>query len=510
MPVPEPEYGECALLDVADLPTGGLSDGVYGDITVSGAGTAMNINADTITTTELANDAVQTANILDDSVATAKIPNGAITLAKQATLAANSIQGNNTGSPATPIALTVAQVKTLLALANTDISGLGTLATQSGTFSGSSSGTNTGDQTTIAGITGTKAQFNTAITDGDILFVGDAPTAHTHLLVAGATDVTITAANLNTLDDGVNTALHFHDTDRARANHTGTQASTTILNFAADVAATAAVTANTAKVTNATHTGDVAGSGALTIANDAVTYAKMQNVSASDKILGRISGSGDVEEIACTAAGRNLIDDADAATQRSTLGLTDSAILPNVSLTTRLGFITGQYVDQSLLALASATVAGVADRMELYPYVPFITHTIDRIGVYVTTGVAATTCKLVAYSSDANGYASTRLFETSTLSTVTSSTFVEATVSQQFVAGTIYWIGVRWSGTATLRSIALGACPSFGLTSNSVAAYATCLRRTLAYATPATTPWSFVNGDRIASASNVSIRMRVA
>jgi len=40
-------------------------------------------------------------------------------------------------------------------------------------------GTNTGDQTSIVGITGTKAQFNTAVTDGDIQYVGDAPTAHT-------------------------------------------------------------------------------------------------------------------------------------------------------------------------------------------------------------------------------------------------------------------------------------------------------------------------------------------
>jgi hypothetical protein len=41
------------------------------------------------------------------------------------------------------------------------------------------------------------------------------------------------------------------------------------------------------------------GSGALTIANDAVTYAKMQNVSATSRILGRkTSGAGDPEE--CT------------------------------------------------------------------------------------------------------------------------------------------------------------------------------------------------------------------
>lgn len=42
------------------------------------------------------------------------------------------------------------------------------------------SGTNTGDQTSIVGITGTKAQFDTAVTDGNFMYTGDAPTAHTH------------------------------------------------------------------------------------------------------------------------------------------------------------------------------------------------------------------------------------------------------------------------------------------------------------------------------------------
>ena len=74
-----------------------------------------------------------------------------------------------------------------------------------------------------------------------------------------------------------------------------------------------------------TLTGNVTGSGtgsfAATISNDAVTYAKMQNVSGSDKVLGRISGSGDVEEITMTGAGRDLMDDATAAAQATTLGL---------------------------------------------------------------------------------------------------------------------------------------------------------------------------------------------
>ena len=49
------------------------------------------------------------------------------------------------------------------------------------------------------------------------------------------------------------------------------------------------IDANTAKNTNATHSGDVTGSGALTIAADAVTYAKMQNLGTADRVLGSTS-----------------------------------------------------------------------------------------------------------------------------------------------------------------------------------------------------------------------------
>ena len=85
--------------------------------------------------------------------------------------------------------------------------------------------------------------------------------------------------------------------------------------------AKAAIDLNTLKLTNANHTGEVTGSGALTITAKAVTYAKIQDITATDKILGRkTAGAGVTEEITCTAAGRALIDDASAADQITTLG----------------------------------------------------------------------------------------------------------------------------------------------------------------------------------------------
>lgn len=75
--------------------------------------------------------------------------------------------------------------------------------------------------------------------------------------------------------------------------------------------------------------GDVTVSGVgtvITINTGVVSYAKIQDVSSGDRLLGRITGAGDVEEITCTTAGRALLDDADASAQRTTLGLGTAAL----------------------------------------------------------------------------------------------------------------------------------------------------------------------------------------
>ena len=69
----------------------------------------------------------------------------------------------------------------------------------------------------------------------------------------------------------------------------------------------------------------VSSSGAAwTIDANAVTFAKMQAVSAN-VLLGNDATGTTVEEIPCTAAGRALLDDADASAQRATLGLGTAA-----------------------------------------------------------------------------------------------------------------------------------------------------------------------------------------
>lgn len=101
-----------------------------------------------------------------------------------------------------------------------------------------------------------------------------------------------------------------------------------------------------------------------TIDNDAVTYAKIQNVSATDRLLGRsTAGAGDIEEITCTAAGRAILDDADATAQRTTLGLGTLATANYPSITNASNFITtdvalatlGTYFDIASVSLVAGT-----------------------------------------------------------------------------------------------------------------------------------------------------------
>lgn len=91
-------------------------------------------------------------------------------------------------------------------------------------------------------------------------------------------------------------------------------------------------------------------------------------VSAADKLLGRVTvGAGSVEEITCTTAGRALLDDADAATQRTTLGLGSLATQSGTFSGTSSGTNTGDnapnssthYIGTTAIALnrSSATQA---------------------------------------------------------------------------------------------------------------------------------------------------------
>ena len=126
--------------------------------------------------------------------------------------------------------------------------------------------------------------------------------------------------------------------------------------------------------------------GTAALADGAVTYAKLQDVSATDRLLGRrTAGAGDVEEIDCTAAGRALLDDVDAAAQRTTLGLgtlaTQSGTFSGTHSGTTSGTNTG---DQTITLTGAVTGSGTGS------FATSITNsavTYDKIQNTTTTNV---------------------------------------------------------------------------------------------------------------------------
>ena len=193
-----------------------------------------------------------------------------------------------------------------------------------------------------------------------------------------------------------------------------------------------------------------------------------------------------------------------AATVNDRLNTISNFASPNAG-----GVVTGQYYDNSFQGTASSTLIGAANRIELAPYYTSVPLSINQIGVAVSTAVASSTVKIVIYSSDSNGWPNTLLYETAALSTAATG-YVFESLTFSFSSGVQYWVGVRHSSTATLRTINVSSAVNLGLTSSTAANYATVLRRTLTYATAATSPWNFVNSDRVANITPPSIRFRSA
>jgi hypothetical protein len=111
----------------------------------------------------------------------------------------------------------------------------------------------------------------------------------------------------------------------------------------------------------------------------------------------------------------------------------------------------GRYVRAGTgVGAATVTVAGVANRMNIYPFIPKFDFTADRLGVNVATAVAGALGKIVVYEADEQGRPAGRITETGLDFSAVGAK--EATVAVSFKKGKQYWIGMRHSSTAVISA----------------------------------------------------------
>lgn len=229
-----------------------------------------------VTTDKINSLAVTTAKLADSGITTSKIADGAVTGVK---IAATGITGSNIAASAI-------------------------------------SGVHFAD----SGITIAKMAANSVgtvqLVDSGVTYIKLAANAVSGVVIANS------GITVNKLASGVVQTVNLVDSGITGIKIASGTITADKLNLGAATISGSVITASSIP------SGSYAASSIVTtdIADNAVTFAKIQQV-ASATLLGRASaGSGNVETITLTAAGRALLDDADASAQRTTLGLGTLAV----------------------------------------------------------------------------------------------------------------------------------------------------------------------------------------
>ncbi len=158
------------------------------------------------------------------------------------------------------------------------------------------------------------------------------------------------------------------------------------------------------------------------------------------------------------------------------------------------------FTSRNMLMSADAgllgSYAGVANRVDLMPFIMPRTVTVDSVSVSVSVGVAAAQGKIIVYKSDRRGRPSKLMTESVALDFSTADVKTHA-VTLTFIGGARYWFGVRHSSTATVRALPENASPTLASAATPTNNPAKMLQRTLTFATDAPSTWGWTHTEEV-------------
>lgn len=167
-----------------------IVDGDYGDITIAGG--IWNINADTITSVELANGAVENAHIKDGEVGSTKLADDSVTFAKLQDIATDRLIGRDTAASGDPEELAVG--------GGIEFTGSGGIQTSA--FTGDVTKVAGGTAQTIPNDTVTYAKMQNVSAASKLLGRGDSGSGDPQEITLG-TNLSMSGTTLNASGSGI-------------------------------------------------------------------------------------------------------------------------------------------------------------------------------------------------------------------------------------------------------------------------------------------------------------------